>query len=106
MPLLAGWIGSLFSALGLFLAKLFLARLAIKIAGVAAITAITGGLMFVFNAQVAPLVAGPFSTSYGQLLGLLFPPVAGTCIAAMTTIWLACSSYQLQRQAVQQLTGV
>lgn len=101
MPLFAAFFGSLFSALGVFLAKLFAAKLAIRLAAVAALTAIGVGLMNVFNTQIAPLVVALFSTQYGQLLGLVFPPIAGTCIAVISTLWLACATYRLQARAIK-----
>ena len=70
MPLLAGLISTLFSALGAFLVKLFVAKLAIRIAAVAAIVAAGTALMTAFNGFVSPLVAAMFSSQYGQFLGL------------------------------------
>lgn len=101
MPLLGAMISSLFGALSAFLVKLFLAKLAIRIAAVAAIVAVGTVLMTAFNNQVAPLVARMFQSQYGQFVGLAFPPVAGTCIAAITAVWLACSTYALQVRAIR-----
>lgn len=42
-----------------------------------------------FTVMIGPWLAGMVSTAYGALLGLLFPPVAGTVIASLGT-WWAC----------------
>lgn len=101
MPALALMIQTLFSALAVFLAKLFLAKLAIRIAAVAAIVACGTALMTAFNSQIAPMVAAMFNTQYGQFLGLAFPPIAGTCMMAITAVWLACTTYSLQVRAIK-----
>lgn len=37
----------------------------------------------VFTAMIGPWMLAVFTTSYGALLGLLFPPIAGTVIASL-----------------------
>ena len=106
MPLLAGLVSSLFTALATFLAKLFLARLAIRIAALAAIGVFGAALMVTFNTVVAPLVASAFNSSYGQFIGLAFPPVAGTCLAGLATLWVACTTYRLQVDATKLTAGL
>lgn len=106
MPVFAAFVGQLFTALGVFLARLFLARLAIKLAGVAAIVACGTVLMTTFNGVVAPLASQLFSTQYGQLLGLAFPPVSGTCVAGITAVWAACGLYAIQMRSIHSITGV
>lgn len=106
MPIFAGLVGSFFSALSVFLAKLFAARVAIRLAAIATIGTLGSALIVSFNLAVAPLVAAMFSTPYGQLLGLAFPPIAGTCIATFTTLWLGCMTYRLQVQAVKVTANI
>jgi len=106
MPLLAAAIQALFTALGAFLLKLFVARLALRVVGVGAIVAAGAALMALFNSVVAPLVAQAFSTSFGQVIGLAFPPIAGTCLAAFTAVWSACGLYSLNRRAIMLTSGV
>ena len=106
MPLLAGLISTLFTALGGFLLKLFVARLAIRVAAVAAIIAAGSALMLTFNGYVAPIVGAMFSSQYGQFLGLAFPPISGTCIAAFTGVWLACTTYRLQVRTINATAGM
>lgn len=106
MPIFAALFSSLFSALGIFLAKLFAAKLAIRVAGVVALTAIGGTLMAAFNSHIAPLVATAFSTQYGQVIGLAFPPIAGTCIATIMALWIACVTYKMQARAISLTAGM
>lgn len=67
---------------------------------VAALVAATAALMAVFNNTVAPMVGAVFSTQYGQFLGLAFPPVSGSCMAAITAVWVGCNTYKLVERTV------
>lgn len=100
MPLLGTLLVNLFSGLAAGLAAWFAQRIASKAIVVAGIVFAVGALMLVFNSTVAPLAAQMFATQYGQFLGLAFPPVAGTCLAAITTTWLACATYKLRERAI------
>jgi len=100
MPLFAALFSSLFSAFGVFLAKLFAGRLALRLMGVTALTALGAALLVTFNGYIAPLVAMAFTTSYGQFIGLAFPPVAGTVLTLYFTAWIAVQTYKLQARAV------
>lgn len=106
MPLLGALFTSLFSALGLFLAKMFAAKLAIRIIAVTALTALSTGLVAAFNTQMVPLVQAAFSTQYGQFIGLAFPPIAGTCLTTITTLWVACTTYRMQARAIALTANV
>lgn len=106
MPLFAGLVSAFFTGLGTFLAKLFAARVAIRLTAIITIGALGTALLVMFNTVVSPLVAAAFSTSYGQLLGLAFPPIAGTCIAGILTLWAACLTYRLQVQAIKVTANV
>lgn len=100
MPLFAAFFGALFSSLGVFLAKLFAAKLAIRIAGVAVLVALASGLVTAFNGWIVPMLSLLFNTQYGQFLGLAFPPVAGTVMTTYMTAVLAVATYKLQAHAV------
>lgn len=67
---------------------------------VAAITAATAALMTLFNTTVAPMAAAMFETQYGQFIGLAFPPVAGSCLAAISLVWVGCNTYKLVERTV------
>jgi hypothetical protein len=100
MPILGGLLVSLFTGLG----GLFSA-IAVKQAAVAAFVGFGVVLLGVFNTLVAPIAAAVFSTSFGQVLGLAFPPIAGTCLAAVSAVWAACGLYGIQRRALSMVAG-
>lgn len=106
MPLFAAFFGALFSALGAFLVKIFVAKIAIRVVAVTAILGLYSGLLVVFNALIAPLIAQVFANEYGQFLGLLFPPVAGTILAMLLGFYLTVKTYQLQARAIALTAGV
>lgn len=100
MPALAALFSSLLASLSVFLAKMFAIRLAVRLVGVAAIVAAGTALTATFNAFVAPLVQQIFTTQYGQFLGLVFPPIAGTVVASLMALWLAIITYKWQVRAI------
>jgi phosphotransferase system glucose/maltose/N-acetylglucosamine-specific IIC component len=106
MPIFAAFFGALFSSLAVFLAKMFAAKLAIRVLGVAALTALAAGLMTTFNNAISPLVQQLFQTQYGQFLGLAFPPIAGTVISVYLSVLLAIGTYRLQARAVTLTAGM
>lgn len=100
MPLFGALFSALFSALGVFLAKLFAAKLAIRIVAVGVLVSLASGLVGAFNGWIVPMLSLLFNTQYGQFLGLAFPPVAGTVMTTYMTAVLAVSTYKLQSRAV------
>lgn len=106
MPLFAALFTAFFQALGLFLAKLFAARLAMRLIGAGIIIGLASGLLAAFNSFIVPLVAALFSTQYGQFLGLAFPPIAGTVLTGLLTLWLAVFTYRLKVRVVEATTGL
>jgi len=106
MPIFAGLIQAIFQALAAFMLRLLAARIALRVAAVLAVMGFGAALMVTFNAFVAPLAASVFSTAYGQLLGLAFPPISGTVLAGMVALWVACTTYKLQVRAVGMVANV
>lgn len=106
MPLFAALFGAFFQAFAVFLAKLFAARLAMRLIGVGVLITLSTGLVATFNQFISPLVAAIFSTSYGQFLGLAFPPIAGTVLTGLLALWLAVFTYRLKVRVVQATTGL
>lgn len=66
-----------------FFANLLGARAAFRITAITALAAIYLSCIAVFTVMIAPWFAALISTSYGFLLGLLFPPIAGTIVASL-----------------------
>lgn len=105
MPLLGALIQGLFSALYVFLAGFMGVGVAVRVAAVASFFAIGATLMVLFNGLVAPLVAAMWTTAWGNFLGLAFPAVSGTCMAALASVWAGCSLYAMQRKAISLVAG-
>lgn len=40
-----------------------------------------------WSTLIRPLLAQIFTTGYGMVLGLAFPPLAGTVVAAVAAVW-------------------
>jgi len=105
MPILGGLLVSLFTGLGGLFSAIFGAQIAVKLAAVAAFIGFGVVLLGVFNTLVAPIAGAVFSTGFGQVLGLAFPPIAGTCLAAVAAVWAACGLYGIQRRALSMVAG-
>lgn len=106
MSIFAQFFTALFSALGGFLLKLFAARVAIRLVAVGLMMALSASMFALFNTTIAPLIQQLFSTQYGQFLGLLFPPIAGTIIATLLACWLAVATYMVQKRAIEVTAGI
>lgn len=105
MPMLANLIAGLLGGLASMLTAWFGVSAAVKVAAVAAFVGFAVALVAAFNVVVSPLAAQLFATSWGQVLGLAFPPVAGTCLAAIAATWSACGLYGLQKRVTAIVTG-
>lgn len=101
MPLLGTLLASLFGSLLGGLGKDAARKAATLALALASFAAATVTLMAAFRALVAPLVQSMFSTSYGQFIGLAFPPVAGNCMAAYIGCWIACAVYRAHLRITQ-----
>lgn len=100
MPILAGLLVSCFSSLASFFALSLSKKVAFGLAAVATLGGLYGAMVVAMNAAVSPLLASLFSTSYGQFIGLAFPPMAGTCLGIVASAWAACTLYAWQKKAL------
>lgn len=105
MPLLGGLVVALATQFGSLFALWFTQKAAIGLAAVATLATIVVALLVAMRAVVSPLLAQLFATEYGQFLGLAFPPIAGTCLAAIATTWAACTLYSWQKKGVELFTA-
>lgn len=100
MPLLGALLVNLFGGVVAGMAARLGQKVVDKALVVAALTAAAAALMVLFNTTVSPLVSGMFNTQYGQFLGLAFPPVAGSCLASISLVWVGCNTYKLVERTV------
>jgi hypothetical protein len=105
MPLFGGLVVALFGQLFGFLAYIFAKEVAVKLAAVVAFGVFTLALFAGMRAAIVPLASSLFSTSYGSIIGLAFPPIAGTCMLAITAVWVGCALYSYQRNVMQAITA-
>jgi hypothetical protein len=89
MPVLAVLLKALLGSLYGLLVALVTQRLSMKLAGILFIAG--GYVVFVvlYTTTVAPLIALLFSTAYGNFIGLMFPPIAGSVLAGVVGLWIA-----------------
>ncbi|ODU08182.1 MAG: hypothetical protein ABS84_14100 [Rubrivivax sp. SCN 71-131] len=62
-------------------------EIALRLLAIATIAATYIAAVTMFTAYVQPLIAVLFATSYGQVIGLAFPPIAGTVLAGLVALW-------------------
>lgn len=87
MPLLATFLGSIGTGIYSVLLAMFGAKIATRLSAVLLLATIYISCISLFMGLIEPWLAAMFSSTYGQLLGLLFPPVAGTVVAGLGTYW-------------------
>jgi len=89
VPLLGKLIYWMFGSFyGLMLA-MFGAKWAIRLTAAATLAGLYIACAITFSIMIVPWLAAFAATTLGYFLGLLFPPIAGTIIAALTG-WWAC----------------
>jgi len=87
MPLFAALFQAVAAGFTSLIIALATLRESIRITGVVMLAGMYVAAVAGFNAFVSPLADSLFSTSYGQLIGLAFPPVAGTVITSLSILW-------------------
>lgn len=87
MPILAKLLAAIATGTLGFFTTLFGAIWGIRIAAAVAIGTIYVSCVVAYSAMIAPWLGVVFTTGYGWLLGLLFPPVAGSVLAALSGWW-------------------
>jgi hypothetical protein len=69
-------------------------RLAMRVAAVMSLATIYTACVIYFSTMIVPWLEGLFSSAYGQLLGLLFPPISGTVLASLGAYWTCVAGAQ------------
>lgn len=93
MPLLASLLVGWFTRAFTFLVAQVGFQWAIRITIVAAVGAVYVSLVTLFNSTIEPLIGALFATSYGAVIGLAFPPIAGSVVSALAILWAAKIGY-------------
>lgn len=93
MPLFAAMVLALFNRVFSFVVAWLKFKFGLRIAVIVSLaTMYTAGLV-AFQNFVSPFLAALFSTAYGQLIGLAFPPIAGTVVTGLVTLWVGSLLY-------------
>lgn len=87
MPALAAMIKAALMWLGTSYLLVVENQLLIKIAAIGMLSTAYVACVLFFSTFITPLVSSLFSTSYGQVVGLAFPPIAGTVVAGIVGLW-------------------
>lgn len=89
MPLLAALLRSLLTYIGTVGLILTESKQALRIGFALGMASAYVLCVVGFTTYIVPLIAALFSTSYGQVIGMAFPPIAGTVVAGLVSLW-AC----------------
>ena len=89
MPLFAGFLGAWLVRLYDFMVLLTGEKWGLRLTAAITIAGLYVACAVTFTAMIGPWLVGLLSTAYGYVLGLLFPPVAGSVLASLG-VWWAC----------------
>lgn len=89
MPALGLLFQTLIGNLGALWVALETAKGSLRLTAVLILATAYVGCVTLWSGFVMPLLGSLFATAYGQLLGLLFPPISGTMIVGLAGMW-AC----------------
>lgn len=87
MPLFGTLLASLGGAIYSLMVAMVGAKLAARMAAVFFLAGIYISCVIFFTGLIGPWLGTLFSSTYGQLLGLLFPPISGTVVASLAGYW-------------------
>ena len=82
------------------------AKYATRITAVTLLAAIYISCLATFVAFIVPLFTAIISTSYGFVLGLLFPPVAGTIVAGITLYRMCVVGVKYTSRLIKMAAGL
>lgn len=88
MPLLAVLLRALLMRSEAVMIALWSTDKAIRLAAVLVLAGLYIAAVTAFTVFISPLLSQLFSTGYGNVLGLAFPPVAGTVIVGYGALWV------------------
>lgn len=77
----------------------------IRLTAVATLATIYISCVIYFTTMVGPWLAGVFSSAYGQLLGLLFPPISGSILAGLSAYWICVAGQKYVARLTKMAIG-
>lgn len=89
MPIFAALFVKTLGGVYALMLAMFGAKWAVRITAAATIAGLYIGCAVTFTAMIGPWLIMFAGTQLGMVLGLLFPPMAGTALASLGTFW-AC----------------
>lgn len=105
MPLFAKLFAALGGAIFSLIAGIFGAKLAARLIAVASLAAIYISCVVYYTRMITPWITGVFTSQYGSLLGLLFPPVAGSCLAGLVGYWTCIAGLKYVSSLTKMAVG-
>lgn len=105
MPLLAKLLAAVGGSIFALIAGLTGAKIAARLIAVATLAGIYVSCVVYFSSMVSPWLLGVFSSAYGQFLGLLFPPVAGSVIASLIGYWTCVTGLKYVSSLTKMAVG-
>jgi len=104
MPQLGALIVACFKPLFNLLAVLVGVKNAIRVTAVMTLATIYISCVIYYTEQLYPLLSGVFNTAYGQLLGLLFPPISGSLLASLSAYWICVAGQKYVTKLTKMAT--
>lgn len=105
MPLFGAFITSLAAAFYTFVASLVGAAWAVRITAAVTLGGIYLSCVVFYTAMIGPWLATVFTTAYGALLGLLFPPIAGSIAAGMALYYTCVTAKRYTAKLMKMAVG-
>lgn len=105
MPFLGSILGAIGSSLFALIAAITGVKMAARLSAVAALAVIYISCVVYFTQVIGPWIGNVFSSQYGQLLGLLFPPIAGTVLASLIGYWGCVASLKYVSSLTKMAVG-
>lgn len=105
MPSLGALLLSILKPIFNLLAGVVGVRTAIRITAVGTLATIYLSCVIYFTQVIGPWLAGVFSTAYGQLLGLLFPPISGSILAGLSAYWICIAGQKYVAKLTKMAVG-
>lgn len=99
--LLVGMAGKFF---GLFVA-MFGAKWGVRIAAAVALASGYIACVLYWASLIMPWLTAILDTQFGYVVGLLFPPVSGTVLAGLVTLWTCVAVQKYTSTLVKLATG-